>query len=90
MYEVLHYFTDTQDYDYIYRAGDKFPRDGVDVPDSRIEELLSAKNKRKMPLIKRVQGNAVDPVESVEASEQKDTIENKPEEKPKRGRRVKK
>lgn len=54
MYEVIHYFTDLQDNEYPYNAGDLFPRDGLKVSDKRLKELSSSKNKQHKPLIKFV------------------------------------
>lgn len=50
-YKVIKDFTDLQDNNHIYRAGDKFPRDGADVAQDRLEELASKRNKRKEALI---------------------------------------
>lgn len=50
-YKVIKDFTDLQDNNHIYRAGDKFPRDGADVTQGRIDELASRKNGRKEALI---------------------------------------
>lgn len=51
MYRVITYFEDLQDNSHPYKAGDSFPRDGVSVSKSRIEELSTAKNRRGMALI---------------------------------------
>lgn len=44
-----------QDKNFAYREGDKFPREGLDVSQKRIDELLSENNKRGKPLIKKVE-----------------------------------
>ena len=44
-------FVDLQDNNYLYHAGDKFPRDGVVVSDDRIAELSGSDNKLGQPLI---------------------------------------
>lgn len=54
MYRVVRYFTDLQDNNYAYNAGDKFPRDGMVVSNERINELLSDKNKQCRQLIQYV------------------------------------
>ncbi len=54
MYKVINYFTDLQDKNHIYHAGDKFPRDGLKVTKTRINELLSGKNARGISLIEEV------------------------------------
>lgn len=50
-YKVIHAFTDSQDFNHIYRVGDIYPRSGLRVAETRLRELASAKNKRKTPLI---------------------------------------
>lgn len=55
MYEVIHYFTDLQDNNYPYNAGDAFPRDGLKVSEERLEELSSSNNRQRKPLIKLVE-----------------------------------
>lgn len=53
MYIVVKDFTDRID-KHIYRAGDKYPRSGVDVSDDRVAELTSKNNMRGEVLIKAV------------------------------------
>ena len=55
MYKVLVNFTDLQDNNYRYHAGDKFPRKGAKVSDERLEELSTDKNRRHKPMIKEVE-----------------------------------
>ena len=50
-YKVIHRFTDLQDFNHLYNVGDVFPRIGMKVSQSRIDELASGKNKLKTPLI---------------------------------------
>lgn len=50
-YRVIHKFIDLQDADYLYRVGDKYPRPGMNVKQSRIDELASNRNKVGEPLI---------------------------------------
>lgn len=59
MYRVLKDFSDKTDRNHIYHAGDSFPRNGVDVDESRIKELSTSANKVREPLIVFVS----DPVE---------------------------
>lgn len=47
-------FSDLQDGGHVYRAGDVFPRDGMDVSKERLAELSSANNRRGKPLIAEV------------------------------------
>ena len=51
MYRVIVAFADLQDNKHAYKAGDEFPRSGVEVSDERIAELASNKNLMKQPLI---------------------------------------
>ena len=50
-YKVIHRFADLQDFNHLYNVGDLFPRIGMKVSQSRIDELASSKNKLKTPLI---------------------------------------
>ena len=59
-YEVIHRFTDLQDFNHLYNVGDSFPRIGMKVSQSRIDELASSKNKLNTPLIKLEKDEKVD------------------------------
>lgn len=52
MYQVIKHFTDLQDNNYAYNAGDEFPRSGVTVTDKRLAELAGSGNKQGVPLIR--------------------------------------
>ena len=65
MYRVIRYFTDLQDNNYAYRAGDEFPREGMTVSEERLEELSSANNKQRTPLIVLVNSPEVEAEKSV-------------------------
>ena len=54
MYRALTHFTDLQDDNYKYHAGDEFPRKGLKVSDERLKELLTDKNRRHKPMIEEV------------------------------------
>ena len=54
-YQVIHYFQDLQDFNHKYQVGDTFPRLGLKVTDSRLEELASSNNKQGKPLIEKVE-----------------------------------
>ena len=54
MFEVIKYFTDLEDENYAYHVGDKYPREGVEPTEERINALKGKKNVRKVPLIKEV------------------------------------
>lgn len=51
MYRVVRYFTDLQDNNHAYEAGDTFPRDGMSVSQERIDELASMNNRQHTVLI---------------------------------------
>ena len=59
-YKVIHRFTDLQDFNHLYNVGDVFPRVGMKVPQSRIDELASGKNKLKTPLIELEKDKKID------------------------------
>lgn len=50
-WKVLQYFEDLQDRGHSYRAGDSFPRSGLEVSPQRIAELSGTSNRRGEPLI---------------------------------------
>ena len=54
MYRVIKDFVDLQDNNYKYDVGDTYPRKGLNVLQSRINELASHKNKQKTPLIEEI------------------------------------
>lgn len=88
-YIVLKYFTDLQDNDYAYHAGDTFPREGVSVTDDRLTELSTSQNRRGTPLIEAVEEVQEAPVEKIEEPEIIPAPEKKPATK-QRGRKAKK
>lgn len=51
MYRAISYFTDLQDNNRAYNAGDIFPRSGHIVTLERLQELSSSKNRRGRPVI---------------------------------------
>lgn len=54
-HKVIRDFTDLQDGNHVYRAGDKFPRSGRAKKD-RLEELSGSENKIGEPLIEETEG----------------------------------
>ena len=54
MYRVIKAFVDLQDNNYKYDVGDTYPRKGLNVLQSRINELAGDKNKQKTPLIEEI------------------------------------
>jgi len=53
-YRVIQRFVDLQDNNHRYEVGDKFPRLNANVSKKRIQELSSAENRRKIPLIEEI------------------------------------
>ena len=60
-YRVIRYFVDLQDSNHKYDIGDIYPRKGLNVLQSRINELASSKNKQKTPLIEEIPEKAEEP-----------------------------
>lgn len=54
MYRVIKHFVDLQDSNHKYDIGDIYPRKGLNVLQSRINELASNKNLQKTPLIEEI------------------------------------
>ena len=54
MYRVIKAFVDLQDNNYKYDINDIYPRKGLNVLQSRINELASNNNLQKTPLIEEV------------------------------------
>ena len=58
MYKAIKGFRDLQDNNYLYQAGDMFPRDGIKVSAKRIEELSTSSNRRGEPMIVEIKAEA--------------------------------
>jgi hypothetical protein len=54
-YKVIKYFRDMQDNNFEYKVNDVYPRKGLSVLPSRINELASANNRQGSPLIEEVE-----------------------------------
>lgn len=54
-YKTIVYFTDLRDKGHPYNVGDPFPREGVTVSDERIAELSGSNNRRRQPLIEKIE-----------------------------------
>ena len=54
-YKVIAYFEDLQDNNHPYNVGDVFPRENKTASKERIKELATTQNRRKIPLIKKVE-----------------------------------
>ena len=80
-YKVIHRFADLQDFNHLYNVGDLFPRIGMKVSQSRIDELASSKNKLKTPLIKLENDKKIDDFSQYmnEPEEEKETEYTKTE-----------
>lgn len=74
-YRVVKYFTDLHDSEHAYNVGDIYPRDGVDVTDSRIKELLGNENLQGHPLIEKVKDEK--PTRSTRQGRKGTTVEKK-------------
>lgn len=77
MCKVIKRFTDLQDGNHVYRAGDIYPREGYTPSEERIAELASDKNKQGTPLIEVPALAEVDADEANEAKTDEET-EGKP------------
>lgn len=76
MYRVLVGFCDLIDANHVYVEGDTYPREGMEPTKERIEELLTDKNRRRQPLIEKV--------EEVKAEKPKTEDKEEPAEEPKK------
>ena len=72
MYKVIKHFIDLQDNNYKYDVGDTYPRKGLNVLQSRINELASHKNKQKTPLIEEVPEKVEEPKKKTKSVEKAD------------------
>ena len=79
MYIVVKYFTDLHDNNHVYKVGDTFPHDGREVEDARLEELLTDKNKRGVPLIALKEFASAPRIDSTDKVEEIPVKEEKPE-----------
>ena len=61
MYKVIKHFVDLQDSNHKYDIGDTYPRKGLNVLQSRINELASNKNRQGVPLIEEIPEVAEEP-----------------------------
>ena len=61
MYKVIKHFVDLQDNNHKYDIGDTYPRKGLNVLQSRINELASNKNRQGVPLIEEIPEKVEEP-----------------------------
>lgn len=73
-YKVIHYFEDLQDFNHPYKAGDEFPRLGLKVTETRLQELSGRNNKQGKPLIAKVSDPKVEVVEDAKTEYTKTEI----------------
>ena len=78
MYKVIKFFTDLQDNNHTYNVGDTFPREGLKVSQSRLNELTGPNNKQRKPLIEKVPEKVVKSKKPVEDTSE---VDNDQEEK---------
>lgn len=74
-YKVIRYFTDLLDNDHVYHVGDKFPHDGRQVSEARIEELSSNKNRLGRAVIAPV---SLEPSDSMPVLDSEPKVEETP------------
>ena len=60
-----------QDNNFAYNLGDEYPRKGMSVLQSRINELASSKNRQGVPLIEEVHEKAEEPKKEKKKSVEK-------------------
>lgn len=74
MYRVLKAFTDLQDSGRVYREGDPFPAEGIEVAEARADELSGYQNRHREPLIVLVGEKQVQKDEKPEGEKQEDDL----------------
>lgn len=79
MYRVIVDFVDRQDNGYLYKAGDEFPRLGVEVKEERIEYLSGCNNPFMRPLIVEDKKEQEATATEAEKPEVEETKEAEPE-----------
>jgi hypothetical protein len=73
MYRVIEYFEDLQDNGQPYNVGDVFPKGDKKVTEERLNELATDKNRRRIPLIKKVEEPKVEKPKKVTKKAVKET-----------------
>ena len=71
MYRVIKAFVDLPDNNYKYDINDIYPRKGLNVLQSRINELASNKNLQKTPLIEEIPEKVEEPKKEKKKSVEK-------------------
>jgi hypothetical protein len=92
-YIVVKHFTDLQDHGYKYAEGDTYPREGYEPSAERIEMLSTPNNRQRTVLIKAVESESAEIVETSAVEESEPTTITEEitvaEEKPKKRSRKK-
>lgn len=71
-YKVIKRFVDLQDNNHKYDIGDIYPRKGLNVLQSRINELATNKNMQRTPLIEEIQEKVEEPKKKIKSEEKTD------------------
>ena len=87
MFKALTTFTDLQDDNYKYQAGDIFPREGLEVSAERLAELSTDANRRGVPVIEEIKEEVK---EELPVAEEQPVVEEATKPAPKKGGRKKK
>lgn len=76
-YKAVIFFKDLHDSNHAYNPGDKYPREGLQVSEKRLEELASNKNRRGVPVIEAIpEQEKTDQEPPAEAPKKKRTKKN--------------
>lgn len=97
MYKVIKRFIDLKDNNHAYNVGDEFPHKGMAVSEKRLLELSTDANRRRVPLIEKVEDEIVEvpqapnddfmnPPEEIAEEAEESKKEDAPKSKKKRGR----
>ena len=71
MYRVIKHLGDLQDNNHKYDVGDTYPRKGLNVLQSRINELATNNNLQKTPLIEEIPEKVEEPKKEKKKSAEK-------------------
>ena len=85
-YRVIKFFNDLQDNCHHYNVGDPYPREGLEVSEKRINQLIGSANRQKTPLIETVADKKVARQETILSEEVQTEVMP---ETPRRGRKKK-
>lgn len=72
MYRVINAFTDRFDNHYKYNPGDVYPRGGLEIDTSKIERLITTKNKyKRVFIVEEEEPKESEPVSAKKAKKRK-------------------